>query len=195
MADVNTGADTGLYTVDPGNYQATKEFGAPREYFGIAFGPKTLATSFCSAKSSSLGCAPRLSGDGFASPAASLGFTITASDLNNNRVGMMLYTTNGRASIPFQGALLCVQLPVQRSPAGTTGGNALPTLDCSGTWSIDYNSMIRAKYPNTASDPSVLPPLLTPGTIVQCQWWGRDPGFSAPNNSMLSDGLEFVLSP
>ena len=145
LDDVVTGADTGLYTVDPVTYQATKVISVIDEYYGITFGPKTLATSFCSAKSSSLGCAPRLSGDGFASPAASLGFTVTASDLNNNRVGMMLYTTSGRASIPFQGALLCVQPPVLRSPAGTTGGNPLPTLDCSGTWSIDYNSMIRPR--------------------------------------------------
>jgi len=39
-----------------------------------------------------------------------------------------------------------------------------------------------------------LPGLGTPGQVVNCQWWGRDQGFPAPFNTMLSDRLEYTVA-
>jgi hypothetical protein len=33
------------------------------------------------------------------------------------------------------------------------------------------------------------------GTTVNCQFWGRDPGFPAPDNTSLSDALQYVVGP
>jgi hypothetical protein len=197
LHDVVTGADTGLYTVDPLTYAATRVIATPTLYLGIAFAPKTSPSHYCVAKVSSLGCHPTLSADGFASPTGSLGFTISTSNLNNNRPGLLLYGAGGRASLPFQGGLLCLAAPISRSPGASTGGSPAPVQDCSGTWSIDYNAMIWQRYggPHVASANAPAVPFTVPGTTVQCQFWGRDSGFAAPNNSMLSDGLEFTLSP
>jgi hypothetical protein len=40
-----------------------------------------------------------------------------------------------------------------------------------------------------------LPALSVVGTVVHCQWWGRDQGFPAPNNTMLSGGLRYTICP
>jgi len=198
FSDVFGGPNTGIYRLDLSALSATLFSASPVPYYGVAFGHETDSQVFCTAKATSLSCVPSISGNGFASPNGKLGFTIGCDNVNNNKPGLLLYGTSGQASLPFQGGLLCVQSPMSRSASSSSGGAAPPVQNCSGRWSIDYNAMIWAKYHFVqTSTPTTAPAsaFLVPGTVVQCQWWGRDPGFAVPNNSMLSDGLEFTLAP
>jgi hypothetical protein len=80
-----------------------------------------------------------------------------------------------------------VKAPIKRTTATTTGGNPPPN-DCSGAPSLDMNLFAVGGLGGTPS-----PALLVPGSVINCQWWGRDPGFPAPNNTQLSDGLQYTV--
>jgi hypothetical protein len=56
---------------------------------------------------------------------------------------------------------------------------------CSGTFEVDFNA-----YAASGIDPG-----LTAGTTVEGQYWFRDPGFVPPQNTGLSDAIEFTLAP
>ena len=150
----------------------------------------TPPATYCAAKVNSLGCLPSIGFIGSSSATAGSGFTLLASNVRNNKPGLLIYTNNGAASIPFQGGLRCVESPVRRSIQLNAGGNPAPANDCSGVYSLDMNAFavgalggIPASY------------LTVPGTQVNVQGWGRDQGFTAPNNSTLTNGLQFAIRP
>jgi len=145
---------------------------------------------YCTAKVNSLGCLPTIGFTGASSAAALTGFLVTAANVRNNKSGLLFYGVTGRQTTPFQGGTLCVNTPVKRTNVVTSGGNVPPANDCSGFYSIDMNAFAHSTGP-----PTPLPALLVPGTVVDCQWWGRDPGFAAPNNTTLTDGLEYTVCP
>ncbi|MBK8180252.1 MAG: S8 family peptidase [Planctomycetes bacterium] len=154
----------------------------------ITQGPYRSAATpsvYCVAKLNSLGCFPDINYSGTASASATSGFTVLATEVRNNKPGLVLYSVTGAASQPFQGGTLCLQAPVRRSTGVNSGG--LPSgNDCSGMLSIDMNSFAAGLLGGTPS-----PALLVVGTDVWCQWWSRDPGFPAPNNSSLSNALTY----
>jgi hypothetical protein len=152
------------------------------------FGACNPTVTYCTAKVNSLGCTPAIYSVGAQSTTATSGFEVRAASVRNQKVGLLLYSVTGRAALPFSGGFLCVAGPVRRTPGVNSGGAPLPTNDCSGEYSIDMNSFAQGLLGGTPS-----PSLLVPGTVVDCQWWGRDPGFAAPNNTTLSEGLEYVL--
>jgi hypothetical protein len=143
---------------------------------------------YCTAKLNALGCLPAIGSIGLPSSTASAGFTIAGSNVRNQKVGLMLYGVNGRAAAPFQGGTLCVSSPIKRSIATNSGGNPSSISDCSGVYSLDMNAFAAGALGGTP-----LPALRVPSTLVDCQWWGRDPGFLPPNNSTLTEALEYTV--
>jgi len=153
----------------------------------VALTPLAVANTYCTAKLNSLGCSPSIAAAGTPSATASSGFTLSASQVRNNKAGLLFYGTSGAASAPFQGGILCVAAPIKRTPGIHSGGSASGS-DCSGTYAIDFNAFARG-----ALGGSPLPALSLPGTSVDCQFWGRDPGFPAPDNTTLSNGMHFTI--
>jgi hypothetical protein len=123
------------------------------------------------------------------SATAGSGFTINGTNFINNKNCLLFYGMNGQTAVPYQGGTLCVKTPIKRTGSTNTFGNPPPN-DCSGVPSMDFNAFA------VSGGPPIPDPLLTtPGTVVNAQWWGRDPGFAAPNNTQLSDGLQFTVGP
>jgi hypothetical protein len=150
----------------------------------------THVTTYCTAKRNSLGCTPSMGWLGEPNLSNAVGFCIQASEVRNNKAGLLLYSVNGKAATPFQGGTLCLKTPVKRTPGTSSGGTPPPSNDCSGLYSLDMNAFAAGLL---GGNPS--PALLALGQAVQCQWWGRDQGFPPPDNTTLSDGLEYVVAP
>jgi hypothetical protein len=143
--------------------------------------------AYCTAKINSLSCTPSISSTGSPSASSGSGFVVKAVNVINNKSGLLFYGVSGQGTIPFQGGTLCVKSPIKRTPGINSGGNPPPN-DCSGNYTFDMNLFAVGGLGGTP-----LPALTTPGTVVDCQFWGRDPGFVAPNNTTLSNGLEYTI--
>src|ERR1700741_2461248 len=140
---------------------------------------------YCAAKLNSLGCLQAIGSVGEPSASAGSGFFVRATSVRNQKPGLLLYGNSGRASVPFAGGTLCVGAPIRRAIGVGSGGTALPASDCSGGYALDVNAFATGAL---GGNPHAS--LLVSGTTIDAQWWGRDPGFPAPNNATLSDGLE-----
>ncbi len=197
-----SGGSFGRYhaVLPPGNY--TAQFSAPgyatanrpfsvtaasAHIEDVALVPLQNATVYCTAKLNSLGCLPSIATSGVPSASAALGFVISASNVRNLKPGLLLYTTSGQAAGPFQGGFLCVAAPVRRS-IGLNSQGSPAGADCTGVYAIDFNAFGRGLLGGTP-----MAALSVPGTQVHSQFWGRDPGFAAPNNTTLSNAASFVI--
>lgn len=144
---------------------------------------------YCTAKTNSQGCVPQINWSGVSSASQTSGFSVISANTLSNKPGLLLYGVSGRAATPFSGGLLCIAPTVKRGLGTNSLGNPPPT-DCSGAFSFDMNAFAAGQL---GGNP--LAALQQPGQVVDCQWWGRDPGFAAPNNTTLSPGLEYTVGP
>ncbi len=140
--------------------------------------------AYCNAKTNSLGCLPAIGWYGQPSASAMEGFQVVATQLRNNKATVLFYTRAGRAAQPFGGGTLCLATPISRTPIQTSGGKPAGN-GCSGSLSFDFNTLIA----------SGVDPALVAGVTIDAQFWGRDPGFVAPNNVTITNALEFVIGP
>lgn len=149
--------------------------------FGVSQGP----VAYCTAKTNSLGCTPSLSFSGTPSASAGSGFVVQVDSVINQKIGLLAYSLTGPRGVPFAGGVLCLDTPLARGVLQSSGGSVLPTHDCSGSYSVDFNAHIAS-----GSDPA-----LQAGEFVWCQQWSRDSGFTPPNNVGLSSALWFWIAP
>ena len=178
---------------------ATSLFASAPAVAGQASSPVALGTAggsysaapppvvYCTGKINSLGCLPSIGSVGTASATATSGFIVSDINVRSNKPGVLLYSVFGPAANPFQGAFLCIGAPIKKACIVNAGGNS--TNDCSGVFIQDMNVFAHAG--SSCNIPA--PALLVSGTVIDCQWWGKD--FGAPFATSLSDGLEYTVGP
>ena len=145
--------------------------------------PPVGTQTYCVAQTNTLGCKGEVSFTGTPSASAGSGFDLDASNVRNAKLGTLFYGLNGPALIPFQGGSLCVAPPLRRTPLLFSGGSPASASNCSGTFSMDFNS-----HAASGKDPT-----LTAGASVRAQFWSRDAG--APTGTNLTDAVLFTLAP
>jgi len=151
-----------------------------RGHGGIVPPCKENLTTYCTAKPGLTCGTPAISSFGSPSSSSTSPFFILAGPARTNRSGILLYSDAGRDAQPFSGGTLCIKTPLKRSVAVNSGG----TGTCDGEFGIDMNAFAQG---NLGGNPAAF--LTTPGTQINCQWWGRD----TLSGAFLSDGLEYTL--
>jgi len=137
---------------------------------------------YCEAKLSSGNCSGEVSYTGTASLTGPGDLVVRASNVPNRKTGLMFWGL-ASASTPFFGGTRCVALPLVRTAPQNSLGTPSPANDCSGNYAFQFSNAYAASQ------------FLTPGTTVYCQFWGRDPGYPAPNNVFLTNALRFMILP
>lgn len=139
------------------------------------------ATSYCTAKTNSQGCVPAIGSSGAARYSGGSPFVVSASNVLNNKNGLVFYG-HAASAAPFQGGIKCVAPPTLRSPVQISNGSPSGD-DCTGTFAYDFGPLIQSH-----SNPS-----LVPGREVFAQYWSRDP--QASFNTNLTDAVRFTIGP
>jgi hypothetical protein len=151
-----------------------------RGHGGIVPPCKENITTYCTAKPGLTCGTPAISTFGSPSSTSTSAFLILAGPARTNRSGILLYSDAGRDAQPFSGGTLCIKTPLKRSVAVNSGGVGT----CDGEFGLDMNAFAQGTL---GGNPAAF--LTTPGTQINCQWWGRD----TLSGAFLSDGLEYTL--
>ena len=152
--------------------------GGPTAHYGPIYIDTDPTTTYCTPKMNSQGCLPAIGSSGSPSLASS-SLVVTASNVLNNKVGL-LFWGYAQSNNPFQGGIKCVASPTKRTPTQGSGGNPPPD-DCSGAYAFTFDSAYMANKG------------IGLGDTIFCQWWSRDP--SAPFTTGLTNALAFTVCP
>jgi hypothetical protein len=143
-------------------------------------------STYCTPGTTTNGCLATINGVGTPTASLSCPFSITCTNVEGMKQGIIFYGISGPASAvwaPGSTSFLCVKTPVQRTPAQSSGGTSGA---CDGVLSVDWNA-----YHTTHSGALGQP--LFAGEQFNAQAWFRDP--PAPGTTNLSDGVQFTLAP
>lgn len=140
--------------------------------------------AYCRATTTSGGCVPNLSTNGFPSSGENAGFTLFTSDVPNQSAGFVFYGFDGASELPFEGGTLCVALGLRRGPTLASGGSPAGS-DCTGSFSLDMNA-----YASGALGGAPHIGLSLIGQQVNVQILGRDNG-----NVFLTNALQYTVGP
>ena len=141
---------------------------------------------YCTAGTTTNGCNATMSTSGTPSISASSGFTLTTSNVEGQKQGLIFYGVSGPNALvwsPGSTSYLCVKSPTQRTASVGSGGTVNA---CNGTFSIDWLAYL-------AAHPTALGQPFAAGRVVNVQTWFRDP--PAPNTTNLSNGVQFTTCP
>lgn len=148
--------------------------------------PPPAPKSYCTAGTTTNGCLATMSSTGTPSAAASSGYTLSVTNVEGQKQGLLYYGINGGQETPWANgspSFQCVKAPRQRMGVLVSGGTA---GTCNGTFNVDFLAYC-ATHPGSLGTP------LASGLVVTAQAWFRDP--PAPKATNLSDGLEFTIVP
>jgi hypothetical protein len=144
------------------------------------------SSTYCTAGTTTNGCAASMSATGTPSVSATTGFVVGATNVEGQKTGLLFYGVNGPHSASWGSgstSFLCVKSPTQRMVSATTGGT---TDACDGFLSIDFLDYV-ATHPGALGEP------FSAGDMVWAQLWFRDP--PAPKTTNLSDGVRWTMCP
>ena len=116
--------DTNILTLDTGRAQ-------------VWAGTPYAVTTYCTGTTNSAGCVGTVSTTGTPSILNPLAFNIRATQVTNQKSGLMFFGRHGQQA-PYMGGFLCVQPPIIRTAVQSTGGSATG-VNCSGTMTYDMN--------------------------------------------------------
>lgn len=139
------------------------------------------AQVYCVPELTSAGCVAQIGFQGTPSVSNPAPFLITATNVLPDRVGTLVYGTNGRIFQPYAGGVRCIA-PPRRMTARQTSGNTGAGI-CGGALSVDFNSFVQ-----TGLDPQ-----LVAGAQVNAQWIFRDP--TGPSALASTAAIEFNIRP
>jgi len=118
--------------------------------------------TYCTAKTSSAGCVTQIStSDTGAQPVSGAGdYSVTASEVQRFKNGLLFAGASGPSAIPFNGGVLCVNPPNKRGPVLGSGGS----VGCTGSFATVVNDGVTIPAGLDAG----------PGNSGWYQWWYRD---------------------